>query len=106
MELNCLWCPLRVAANVLGPVAVADYGAINCQVTTKADASHNVELTTKTAIEPNACYALVAVLLAEISIGARFFVLFCGWGKNIFEIVCKYKINTYLRSVVSNEATM
>ena len=53
--------------------AVADFGAKNCQVTTKADARHNVELTTKTAIEPNACYALVAVLLAETSNEARCF---------------------------------
>jgi len=53
--------------------AVADFGAENYQVTTKADARHNVELTTKTAIEPNACYALVAVLLAGTSIRARCF---------------------------------
>jgi len=40
---------------------VADFGAKSCQVTTKADARQNAELPTKTAIEPNACYALVAV---------------------------------------------
>ena len=37
--------------------AVADFGAKNFQSTTKADARHDVELTTKTAIEPNACYS-------------------------------------------------
>ena len=41
--------------NVFALGAVADFGTKTCQVTTKADAMHNVELTTKTAIEPNAC---------------------------------------------------
>lgn len=50
-----------MAHNVPALGAVADFGAKNCQVTTKADVMHNVELTTKTAIAPNACYALVAV---------------------------------------------
>ena len=50
-----------IGANGFALGAVADFGAKNCQVTTKADARHNVELITKTAIEPNACYALVAV---------------------------------------------
>ena len=45
-----------VAGNVFALGAVADFGAKNFQSTTKADARHNVELTTKTAIEPNACY--------------------------------------------------
>jgi len=67
---------------VLG--AVADYGAINCQVTTKADASHNVELTTKTAIEPNACYALVAVLLAVNSNRSKIFCSFLWVGEKYF----------------------
>lgn len=44
--------------NVLALGAVADFGVENRQFTTKADAMHNVELTTKTAIEPNACYRL------------------------------------------------
>ena len=44
-------------ANVFALGAVADFGTKNFQSTTKADASHNVELTTKTAIEPNACYS-------------------------------------------------
>ena len=45
-----------LATNVFALGAVADFGAKNFQSTTKADARHNVELTTKTAIEPNACY--------------------------------------------------
>ena len=44
-----------IAANVFALGAVAVFGAKNCQPTTKADAMHNVELTTKPAIEPNAC---------------------------------------------------
>lgn len=60
-------------ANVFALGAVADFGVKNFQATTKADARQNVQLTTKTAIEPNACYALVAVHLAGISIGARCF---------------------------------
>lgn len=46
----------RLSANVLALGAVADFGVENRQFTTKADAMHNVELTTKPAIEPNACY--------------------------------------------------
>lgn len=42
--------------NVFALGAVADFGAKNCQATSKADARHNVELITKTAIEPNVCY--------------------------------------------------
>lgn len=53
--LSIGWCP-KIAHNVLALGAVADFGAKSCQVTTKADTRHNVELTTKTAIEPNACY--------------------------------------------------
>lgn len=45
-----------ISHNVFALGAVADFGAKNCQYTTKADARCNVELTTKTAIEPNACY--------------------------------------------------
>ena len=48
----------KIAANVFALGAVADFGAKNFQTTTKAVARHNVELTTKTAIEPNACYRL------------------------------------------------
>lgn len=43
--------------------AVADFGSKNCQDTTKADARNTLELTTKTAIEPNACYALFFLLI-------------------------------------------
>jgi len=43
-------------ANGLALGAVADYGAQNCQYTTKVDARQNVQLTTSPAIEPNACY--------------------------------------------------
>ena len=53
-------CRLKMVHNVFALGAVADFGAKNCQVTTKADARHNVQLTTEPAIEPNACYALVA----------------------------------------------
>jgi hypothetical protein len=42
--------------NVLALGAVADFGAQNCQYTTKVDARWNVQLTTSPAIEPNACY--------------------------------------------------
>ena len=62
-----------ITHNVFALGAVADFGAKNFQTTTKADAMHNVGFSTKTAIEPNPCYALVAVLLAVISIGARCF---------------------------------
>lgn len=51
-----------IAGNVFALGAVADFGAVNCQATTKVDARHDAELTTKPAIEPNACYALVAVI--------------------------------------------
>ena len=60
------------ADNVVALGAVADFRAKSCQVTTKADARHNVELTTKTAIEPNACYALVADFYRQTSIGVMF----------------------------------
>jgi len=46
---------LLLAANGLALGAVADFGAQNCQYTTKVDAGQNVQLTTSTAIEPNAC---------------------------------------------------
>jgi len=49
-------CPIAYNEFALG--AVADFGARNCQTTTKADARHTLKLTTKPAIEPNACYAL------------------------------------------------
>lgn len=49
---------LKLAPNVFALGAVADFGAKNFQHTTKADARHTLELTTKTAIEPNACYAV------------------------------------------------
>ena len=45
----------KVTYNVFALGAVADFGAKTCIVTIKADAMHNVELTTKPAIEPNAC---------------------------------------------------
>ena len=50
----------RVAANVFALGAVADFGAKNCQVTTKADARHNVQLTTEPAIEPIALLCSIA----------------------------------------------
>ncbi len=45
----------NIAHNVFALGAVAEFGAKNFQPTTKADARHTLELTTKTAIEPNAC---------------------------------------------------
>jgi hypothetical protein len=41
--------------NVLALGVVADFGAQNCEYTTKVDARHNVQLTTSPAIAPNAC---------------------------------------------------
>jgi hypothetical protein len=52
-----------MAYNVLALGAVADFGAQICQCTTKVDARHNVELTTKPAIEPNVCYLLFFSLM-------------------------------------------
>ena len=49
---------VKLAANVLALGAVADFGAQNCQYTTKVDARQNVQLTTSPAIEPNACQRL------------------------------------------------
>jgi len=46
-----------IGHNVLALGAVADFGAQNCQYTTKVDARQNVQLTTSPAIEPNACYS-------------------------------------------------
>lgn len=45
--------------NVVALGAVAVFGAWNCQHTTKADARHKAQLSTKPAIEPNACYRFV-----------------------------------------------
>lgn len=67
--------------NVVALGAVADFGAINCQPTTKADARQNAELPTKTAIEPNTCYALVAVHLAyKFNRSRVFLIFFCAVG--------------------------
>jgi hypothetical protein len=49
----------NIATNGLALGAVADFGAQNCQYTTKVDARQNVRLTTLPAIEPNACYAQI-----------------------------------------------
>jgi hypothetical protein len=48
-------CRFGVSHNVLALGAVADFGAQNCQYTTKVDARWSVQLTTSPAIEPNAC---------------------------------------------------
>jgi hypothetical protein len=45
-----------ITANGLRLGVVADFGAQNCQYTTKVDARQNVQLTTSPAIEPNACW--------------------------------------------------
>jgi hypothetical protein len=55
LSFNVCTVALRVADNVLALGAVADFGAQNCQYTTKVDARKNVQLTTSPAIEPNAC---------------------------------------------------
>src|SRR5690554_6221433 len=51
-------CRSTMRHNVLALGAVADFGAQNCQYTTKVDARQNVQLTTEPAIEPNACCKL------------------------------------------------
>ena len=51
---------VNMNANVVALGAVSVFEALNCQFTTKADARHKAQLSTKPAIEPNACYALVA----------------------------------------------
>jgi hypothetical protein len=51
-------CRPTITANGLALGAVADFGAQNCQYTTKVDARENVQLTTEPAIEPNACWLL------------------------------------------------
>jgi hypothetical protein len=43
--------------NVLALGAVANFGAQNCQPSTKVDAGKNVQLNTSPAIVSNACYA-------------------------------------------------
>ena len=48
----------RLTGNGLALGAVADFGAQNCQYTTIVDAWQNIQLTTSSAIEPNACYGL------------------------------------------------
>jgi hypothetical protein len=40
----------------------ADFGALNCQHTTKFDAMQNVQLTTEPAFLQNRCYAFVLLL--------------------------------------------
>jgi len=46
---------VTLATNGSGLGVVADFGAQNCQYTTKVDARLNVQLTTSPAIEPNTC---------------------------------------------------
>jgi hypothetical protein len=46
-----------VAYNGLALGAVADFGALNCQYTTKVDARWNIQLTTLTTIFANCCCA-------------------------------------------------
>ena len=79
-------------ANVFALGAVADFGAKICQVTTKADARHNAELTTKTAIEPNACYALVAVFSALNLNRSEVFCSFFEGRQNILKLFLVYLI--------------
>ena len=63
--------------DVLALGAVADFGAQNCQYTTKVDARWNVQLTTSPAIEPNACVCPA----------------YAGHTPKAFQIVQKYKFS-------------
>jgi len=83
---------ISIAPNVVALGAVADFVAQNCQATSKADARHNVQLTTKPAIEPNVCYALVADFSALNFNRSKVFVLFCVGLKNILLFSCVYHI--------------
>jgi hypothetical protein len=55
-----------MAGNGLGVGEVGDFGAQNCQHTTKVDARQHVQLTTLPAIEPNACYRALFIPLSFI----------------------------------------
>src|SRR5690606_10963324 len=61
---RCSGSPKGFRYIVLALGAVADFGAQNCQYTTKVDARKNVQLTTSPAIEPNACCGLGFLLLS------------------------------------------
>jgi len=63
-----LYSVFLIAHNGLALGAVADFGAQNCQYTTKVDASQNVQLTTSPATAPNACYGLVFFTLLVFTI--------------------------------------
>lgn len=45
-----------LVGNVLRLCEEADFGAQNCQYTTKVDARHYLQLTTSPTIDLNACY--------------------------------------------------
>jgi len=49
-------CAVPLAPNVLALGEEADFEALYCQPSTKADARQNVQLTTEPAFLPNACY--------------------------------------------------
>jgi len=46
----------KIGHNVLALGEEADFEALYCQPSTKADARQNVQLTTEPAFLPNACY--------------------------------------------------
>ena len=56
-----------IVINVLALGEEADFGALNCQHSTKVDARQNVQLTTEPAFLPNACYRLVLYIFDPIS---------------------------------------
>jgi len=80
----------KVADNVSAAWRSGGFQGTKVQFSEKLNRRTTVQIITKPAILPNCCYALVANFYQKTSIGARFFVLFCGWIKNIllFSCVC------------------
>jgi len=56
------WIYFKLAHNGLALGEEADFEALNCQSSTKVDTWYNVQLTTKPAFLPNACYGMVFCL--------------------------------------------
>ena len=59
LVIGCIyrvWCLLVLTYNGLRLCEEADFGALNCQHTTKVDARQNVQLTTEPAFLQNRCY--------------------------------------------------
>ena len=57
----------KVAYNVFALGAVADFGAKNCQATTKADARHDAELTTTPPLLAMCCYTLYVLIFCALA---------------------------------------